>query len=97
MSEKKSKVIRKTIDLPVYDVQNQMQYLIDLCKDFEFEPERLLSLILADWICTVQKGLAKGSSLNEIFISYLESSVRTEKDFKKLKEYIQNGKDNTSH
>lgn len=89
MSEKKQKEIRNTIDVPIYDVQNQFQYIIDFCKPFEFSPQTMLSLILADWIYLVQKGLLNNMTDKDIFISFLESAQRTSKDFKKLKKIME--------
>lgn len=90
MSEKKQKEIRNSIEVPIYDVQNQFQYIIDFCKPFEFSPQTMLSLILANWIYTVQKGLLNNMTDKDIFISYLESAQKTSKDFQKLKKIMEN-------
>lgn len=86
MSEKKTKEKRNTINVPLYNIDSQMNYLIQCCKDFEFEPQKLLSLIVADWIYLVQTGLAKGMDIKDVWISYLEHSERQRKNFEKLKE-----------
>lgn len=48
----------------------------------------MLSLILADWIELVEKGLLKKIDEKEIFISYLEHSSKIRKSFDKLKKEI---------
>lgn len=90
MSEKQNKQKRNSIDVPIYDIESQMNYLIQLCKDFDFNPQNLLSLIIADWICLVQKGLQKGMDIKEIFVLYLESAQKTRKNFDKLKKELGN-------
>lgn len=88
MSEKKQKEVRNTVDVPIYNIQNQFQYVIDFCKPFDFDPQVMLSLILADWIELVEKGLLKKIDEKEIFISYLEHSSKIRKSFDKLKKEI---------
>lgn len=90
MSEKRNKERRNTIDIPVYDIESQMNYLIQICKDFDFNPQNLLSLVIADWIYLVQTGLKKGMDIKDIFIAYLESAQRTRKNFDKLKKELGN-------
>lgn len=90
MSEKRNKEQRNTIDIPIYDIESQMNYLIQICKDFDFNPQNLLTLIIADWICLVQTGLQKGMDIKDIFIAYLESTQRTRKKFDKLKKELGN-------
>lgn len=106
MSEKKSKEVRRDVFVPVYNVEKQMDYLIKFCKSFDFNPQVLLSLILAEFIYTVESGgFYKNMKPDEIFVSYLERAQRTRKDFDKLKselkskidEVAENGKDNSSH
>ena len=102
MSEKKSKEVRRNVEVPVYNVEKQMQYLINFCKPFDFSPQALLSLILAEFIYAVEAGLLyKDMKPDEIFISYLNRAQRTRKDYDKLKskidEVFENGKDNSSH
>lgn len=90
MSEKRNKEQRNTIDIPIYDIESQINYLIQICKDFDFNPQNLLSLIIADWIYSVQKGLKKGMDIKDIFITYLESVQKTRKNFDKLKKELRN-------
>lgn len=89
MSEKKQKEVRNTIDVPIYDLQNQFQYIIDFCKPFEFSPQTMLSLIVADWIELVQTGLVKKIDEKDIFISYLEHCQKIRKSFDKLKKQLE--------
>lgn len=90
MSEKRNKEQRNTIDIPVYDIESQMNYLIQICKDFDFNPQNLLTLIIADWIYLVQTGLKKGMDIKEIFIAYLKSTQKTRKNFDKLRKELRN-------
>lgn len=88
MSEKNEKRVRKTLNLPDYDIKAQLSYLTELCKVFEFSGDRLISLILGEWIYTVQKGLAAGEDMSNIFFAYLKKCEDTAKKFNKLKEAI---------
>lgn len=102
MSEKKSKEVRQTVSVPVYNVEKQMDYLIKFCKSFDFSPQVLLSLILAEFIYTVEAGLTyKDMTLEDIFIAYLELAQRTRKKYDKLKikidEVVKNEQSNHSH
>ena len=51
MSEKK---IKGQIKYPVYDVNQQMDFIVNLCKTVNFDPKQLITLILADFICNLQ-------------------------------------------
>lgn len=89
MSEKKSKEKRNTINLPVYDVQSQIQYLQKLCTEFDFDVEKLTSYILADFIFTMENyQLNQGGSTSEAFMAFLQHVCVTGENFKKLKEKI---------
>lgn len=76
------------IDIPIYDMKSQLDYISSICKEFDFSCDILVSLILADWIYTVQLGLSKDMSVSDIFVQYLKKSVRTRKSFDKLKEFF---------
>lgn len=89
MSEKKSKMKRKEINLPIYNSESQMQYIIDFCKPFEFNPQQMLSYIIADWILLVQNGLVKGMDESNIFITYLEHVSKSRKSFDKIKQFME--------
>ena len=88
MSEKKAKEIK----IPVYDVEKQMEFIVSVCKDFDFEPTRLIPLIFADWIYTFQLGCSKmNGKAYETFIAYLKSTKNTYDNLIKIKEFIKNG------
>lgn len=102
MSEKKFKEVRRNVSVPVYNVEKQMDYLISFCKPFDFSPQVLLSLILAEFIYAAEAGLTyKDMKPEDIFIAYLERAQRTRKDYDKLKikidEVIKNEQSNYSH
>lgn len=90
MSEKNEKRVRKTLNLPDYDIKSQLSYLTELCKAFDFSGDRLISLILGEWIYTVQKGLSAGEDMSNIFFAYLKKCEDTGKKFNKLKEALKN-------
>lgn len=85
MSEKKSKIKRQTMSLPVYSVEQQIKWLEDFCKPFNFEPNLLLSYLLADFIFTVENGIKNGSEVTDLFFSYLLGVQRTQKKFAKIR------------
>lgn len=88
MSEKNEKRVRKTLNLPDYDIKAQLNYLTGLCEAFDFSGDRLISLILGEWIYTVQKGLVSGEDMSNIFFAYLKKCEDTAKKFNKLKEAL---------
>ena len=88
MSEKKN----KQIQIPLYNVEEQMNFISSVCADFEFDPKKLIPLILADWICTFQEATSKMSGkAYPAFISYLKSTTKTYDKLNQIREYIENG------
>lgn len=93
MSEKKQKIKRGTIELPVYDVNKQMEYVNAICNDFHFDSTRLITYMVADWISTFQASvLSKSMTENEAFFAYLSSVKRTHDNLLKLKSEVENAK-----
>lgn len=91
MSEKKQKIKRGTIELPVYDVNKQMEYISAICNDFNFDSTRLITYMIADWINTFQAVvLSKRLTANEAFFAYLSSVKRTHGNLQKLKKEVEN-------
>lgn len=88
MSEKRQKEIK----IPIYDIEKQMEFITSVCEDFEFDPKRLITLILADWIRVFQLGCEKlNGHAYESFICYLKSTKRTYDELNKIKEFVKNG------
>lgn len=93
MSEKKEKIKRGTIELPVYDVKKQMEFISAVCNDFNFDASRLVTYILADWINTFQTAvLSKRMNANEAFFAYLSSVRRVYDNLSKLRKEVENEK-----
>lgn len=91
MSEKKEKVKRGTISLPVYDVNKLMEYISAVCNDFNFDSTRLVTYILADWVNTFETAvITKSMSANEAFFAYLGSVANTHKNLLALKREVEN-------
>lgn len=77
----------KQVKVPKYNLKEQLNYITDVCKQFDFDGDTLVSLIFSDWIYLIQSGcIYKNMSLNECFLSYLLHSEKLYKDFLKLKE-----------
>lgn len=80
------------LELPIYDMKSQLDYISTICKEYEFDCDKMVSFILADFILLVQQGLVKGMNMDTIFISYLKHQVKQRKTFDKYKEILENGK-----
>lgn len=91
MSEKKSKLQRQTMSLPVYSVEKQINWLKDFCEPFNFDVNTLTSYLIADFIFTIENGVYRGAAVTDLFFSYLLSVQKTHKKFSKLQEVL-NGK-----
>lgn len=87
MSEKK---IKGQIKYPVYDVNQQMDFIVNLCKTVDFDPQRLITLILAEFICNLQMiSVRSNQGFYKAFLSYIEHSNKVADDLKKLEKEIQ--------
>ena len=93
MSEKKEKNKRHTMDLPVYNVSEQIAYITGLCKEFDFDVETLTSFILADFIFTMENcQITQKCHVSEAFMAFLSHVCETGNNFRKLKELYENEK-----
>lgn len=97
LSEHDEKLVKElehhNVEVPIYDLKSQFEYIMNMCKDFDFNHEHLVSLILAEFIYTFQEAvIVKKCELSAVFVSYLEHCVKTRKKFDKLKEKFENGK-----
>lgn len=84
MSKKNTKI---DVKIPKYDSQAQLSFIVDVSKTFDFEPQTLLSLILADWICNFQEVSSIQGSY-KAFVSYLQSCEKTSSKLSQLREVI---------
>ena len=92
-----SKNKNKTIDIPIYDIEGQMSFITSVCQDFGFEPQKLIPLILADWICTFQEATSKMSgNAYSAFLSYLKSTNSTSEKLHQIKKYVEESKNEKS-
>lgn len=90
MSEKKSKEKRRTINVPRYNLQEQLDFVKSFCESVQFDADLLTGLILADFLYTIElTAFQSGGDYKVAFLSYLEHSVRVYENFLKLKEDIQ--------
>lgn len=78
------------LSLPVYDLKSQLEYITTICKELEFDGDRLISYILADWIYTVQSGFTRKMDMQTIFVKYLKHIESQHKAFNKLKKELEN-------
>lgn len=82
MSEKK---IKGQIKYPVYDVNQQMDFIVNLCKTVSFDPKQLITLILAEFICNLQMiSIKSNQGYYKTFLSFIEHSNKIADDLKKL-------------
>lgn len=86
MSEKK---VKGQINIPLYDIKEQANFIISICDDLSFEYDKLIPLILADWIYTFQLATSK-SDYRKAFLTYLDSATLTADKLKKLKKDLEN-------
>lgn len=91
MSEKK----QKQINIPLYELKGQVEFLYSVCLDFKFDYDKLLSLIFADWICKFQKSCQVTSPYNA-FLSFLNTANETKEFLLKVKKEIENEPKNKS-
>lgn len=88
MSEKNEKKVK----IPVYSIEKQMDFIVSVCEDYDFNPQTLITLIFADWICTFQELTSKVSGNSyQSFVSYLKSTEKTYDKLNQIREYIENG------
>ena len=86
MSEKKN----KEIQIPVYDLKSQAQYLKDISDTWHVGLDVLTSCIFADFILSVEEGLVfKNMTHHDIAVSYFEHADRNRKLFDKLKKEVE--------
>lgn len=96
MSEKKSKVERRTIKLPVYEAEKLVKYIHTVSEHYHFDAERLLTYIMADWVYTFELALVdanKKSDNTDVFLSYLETAASRYENFKKVMEGLEDDKE----
>lgn len=80
-----------TLNLPVYDLKSQYDYIKTICDDLELDINKVVSFILADFILGVQKGLIeKKMDMNEIMFNYFALAEKQIKEFERLKELSEN-------
>lgn len=80
-----------TLNLPVYDLKSQYDYIKYICDDLELDINKVVSFILADFILGVQKGLVeKKMDMNEIMFNYFALAEKQTKEFERLKELSEN-------
>lgn len=78
------------LNIPVYNPSSQMEFINNFCKEFDFPPQTLITLILAEFIYTVENAaLRKNMSYSDIFVTYLQGTVKTGDEFKKLKKLVE--------
>ena len=78
MSKKNTKI---DITLPLYDVESQSRFIIDLASSADIDAKMLLGLILADWIATFYKSFdLSGGDSYKALVSFLSGCEKT-KDF----------------
>lgn len=89
MSEKQSKKERNTLMLPTYDLQKQLDYIKSICLEFQFDNDRLMSYIIADFIFGLQYTIMingdDGKAANDAFFSYLANVKKTYDNFMSFK------------
>lgn len=88
MSNKNTKV---DIQIPVYEIQGQLDFLASVCQSFEFDVKKLIPLIFADWICNYQVATSK-SDAKKAFISYLSTTAKVRETLETIKKYVENEK-----
>lgn len=99
MSEKKAKLKRKTVNVPVYSLGKQYEILKTYADSVELDINVFAGLIFAEIIYTFQDAmLNKKIELISLMRSYLEHSVQTEKKLSELRSKVDERKsDNSSH
>lgn len=88
------------ITIPKYHLTAETMFIYDVCENYNFDYETLISLILADWIATFQLGCSKSDGHHyKAFLSYLESTKNTRKTLEEIKKYVeeQEKNNNDSH
>lgn len=80
----KSKGHSTTLDLPLYDLSKQLDFITSVCESCQLNPPNVLvGLILADWTCRFQTR-SKEIGYPKAFVEFLNTSQST---YKKLCEY----------
>lgn len=74
--KKKSKSETKTLRYPHYDMEDVLQEISNLCNDYEFQGDKLLALILGDWLTTYYIACKKceDPESDEPFLSFVASA-----------------------
>lgn len=83
MSVKNTKI---KINIPKYDIEGQMTFLIQLCEVYHFDVRTLITLIFADWINLFQFASAENSGNSEkAFYSFLATCEKTASNLRDMK------------
>lgn len=83
MSVKNTKI---NINIPKYDVEGQMNFLIQLCNDCGFDVKTLITLIFADWIYHFEVSYNNSSGdYKKSFYSFLATCEKTSANLRDLK------------
>lgn len=99
MSEKKAKLKRKTVEIPVYPLDKQYEILKTYADSIELDINIFAGLIFAETIYTFQEAMInKKIELISLMRSYVEHSVQTEKKLSELRSKVDERKsDNSSY
>lgn len=90
MSKKNTKI---DLQIPIYDIQGQLDFLASVCESFDFDVHKLIPLIFADWICNFQVATSR-SNAQKAFISYLSSTSKVRDTLEHIKNYVENENEN---
>lgn len=86
MSEKKKK---NQLDVPVYNIKSQADYLKHLSDDWHVPLDILTGCIFADFIILVEEGLLfKDMTMHELAVSYFKHAMNQKHLFEKIKDKI---------
>lgn len=87
MSKKNTKI---DVKVPLYNIEEQIKFINSVASDFDILPDRLMSLICADWICNFQV-LSSKQGPYKAFVTYLQTIGVTRSKLIEIKEAIENG------
>lgn len=86
MSEKK---VKKTLEYPVYNMEELMTILCDICKSAgDFPPQHLVNLIIQDWLISFLTGQSRGMSASDVVLNFVKHTTKNSDKFSKLKESL---------
>lgn len=90
MSAKNTKI---KINIPKYDVEGQMNFLVHLCEVYHFDVRTLITLIFADWINLFQVASLNNSGNSEkAFHSFLSTCENTANSLKGMRKAMNESK-----